>query len=226
MNPIRQHAFPAIACVGLLVVCATAWPASWGASPAVRQDQPGTSAETSAYQAAHNEKDPQDKIKLLDNFAATHPDSFLLPDAYRDEYATYFGLGDYPHTAAYVDKFLAFGEKIDPADRLEALVKRAEAFLYDCGDVDTAFRTPQAYAVAKADATQGLEAIGQLPKSTDCLEPGPCRSEREREQWLFNSVARISESSLEGDVESCKGALFDRFIDGLKQLARQSPRVR
>ena len=226
MNPIRQHAFPAIACVALLVVCATAWPAFLGASRAVRQDQPGTSAETSAYQAARNEKNPQDKIKLLDAFAATYPDSFLLRDAYRDEYAAYFGIGDYPHTAAYVDKFLAFGEKIDPADRLEALVKRAEAFLYDCGDVDSAFRTSQAYTVAKADATQGLEAIGQLPKSTDCLEPGPCRAERERAQWLFNSVARIAESGLKGSAESCGGALFDHFIDGLKQLGRQGPRVR
>jgi hypothetical protein len=190
----------------------------------VRQDQPGTFAETSAYQAAHNEKDPTDKIKLLDDFAATYPDSFLLRDAYRDEFAAYFGIGDYPHTAAYVDKFLAFGERIDPADRMEALVKRAEAFLYDCGDV--AFRTPQAYTVAKADATQGLEAIAQLPQSADCLEPGPCRAERERLQWLFNSVARIAESGLKGGAESCEGALFEHFIDGLKQLERQSPRVR
>jgi hypothetical protein len=226
MKPIRRHAFPAIACVALLVVCATAWPASWGASRAVRQDQPGTSAETSAYQAAHNEKDASNKIKLLDAFAAAYPDSSLLRDAYRDEYATYFGLGDYPQTAVYVDKFLAFGEKIDPTDRLEALVRRAEAFLYDCGDVDSALRTPQAYAVAKAAATQGLEALGQLPKSTDCLEPGPCRAERERVQWLFNSVARIAESSLKGDPESCKGALFNRFIDNLKQLGQQSPQVR
>jgi hypothetical protein len=106
------------------------------------------------------------------------------------------------------------------------LIERAEAFLYDCGDVDTAFRTPQAYTAAKAAATQGLEAIAQLPKSPDCIDPGPCQAERERVQWLFNSAARIAESGFKGDAESCKGALFDHFIDDLKQLGPQSPNVR
>ena len=63
---MRQHKLAAIACLGVLVVCGTAWTA-----PQDRQQKPpDTSAEYSGYQAAHNENDAQTKIKLLDDFAA------------------------------------------------------------------------------------------------------------------------------------------------------------
>jgi hypothetical protein len=51
MKPVRQHAFAAIACADLLAVCVTAWSA-----PRDPQGEPlDTSAESSAYQATHNE---------------------------------------------------------------------------------------------------------------------------------------------------------------------------
>lgn len=225
MKPVRQQAFAAIACAGLLAVCVTAW-----CAPRNPQGEPlDTSAESIAYQAARNESHAQTKIKLLDDFAAKYPDSSLLRDAYHDEYMAYFSLGDYPETAAYVDQFLAFGDRIDSADHLEALIKRAEAFLAGC--VDAVFRTPQSYTAAKATAAQGLETLARLPSPPDCLQPGPCRAERERVQSLFNSAAAVAESGLKGaNTESCKGpgspAVFDHVIDNIRQQGRGSPNVR
>jgi hypothetical protein len=218
-----QHNLGGIACLAILLVASTA-----RTTPQDR-NQPGPSAEQNAYQAAHNEKDGATKIKLLDDFAAHYPASTFLQDAYLNEYKAYFSLGNYPETADYVDKFLVFGAKIDSADRLEALVTRAEAFLAGC--VDATLRTPEAYGSAKAAATSGLQALAQLPKSPDCVQPGPCRSERNRVQSLFSSVAGIAESGLKGEsVESCKGpgspAMFDHVIDDLKQQERHGPRVR
>jgi hypothetical protein len=224
MKPIRQHVLRAMACAALLI-CG----AAWGASRAPQQDQPDVSAEDSAFQAAHDGKRAQDKIKLLDDFAAAYPDSSLLRDAYRDEYMTYFSLGNYPETANYADKFLAYAEKNDSTDRLEALITRAEAFLAGC--VDAVFRTPQSYTAARAAATQGLEALAQLPSPPDCLRLGPCRAERERVQSLFNSAGAIAELGLkDANPESCKGpgspAIFDHVIDNIRQRERESPNVR
>ena len=226
MKPIRQLVFVALASASALLLCVSL------ACTVIAQDTPQnqpSAAEENAYQAAHNEKDAQAKIKLLDDFVAAYPDSPLLRDAYRDEYMTYFSLGNYPETANYADKFLAFGEKNDSADRLAALITRAEAFLAGC--VDAVFRTPQSYTAAKATAEQGLDALAQLPSPPDCLQPGPCRAERERVQSLFNSAATIAESGLKGaNMESCKGpgspAIFDQVIDNIRQQERESPNVR
>ena len=227
MKRIRQLVFAALACASALLLCV-----SLNCTVMRAQDTPqnqASAAEENAYQAAHNEKDAQAKIKLLDDFVAAYPDSSLLRDAYRDEYMTYFSLGNYPETANYADKFLAFGENNDSADRLAALITRAEAFLAGC--VDAVFRTPQSYTAAKATAAQGLDALAQLPSPPDCLRPGPCRAERERVQSLFNSAATIAESGLKGaNAESCKGpgspAIFDHVIDNIRQQERESPNVR
>jgi hypothetical protein len=176
----------------------------------VQQQGTDRSPEYNAYQAAHNQARAQLKAKLLAEFVTTYPSSDFLPDAYRDTYLTYFSLGDYPKTVEYADKFLVFQARIDSADRLQ---------------------TPEAYGSARTAAKEGLEALGQLPKAPDCVRPGPCRSERERIQSLFNSVARITESGLKGEtVDSCKGpgspAMFNHVIDTLKEQERQTPRIR
>lgn len=227
MKPIRHLAFVALASASALLLCVSLNCTVIRAQD-TPQSQPGA-AENNAYQAAHNEKDAQARIKLLDDFVAAYPDSPLLRNAYRDEYMTYFSLGNYPETANYADKFLAFGEKNDSADRLQALMTRAEAFLAGC--VDAVFRTPQSYTAAKATAEQGLDALAQLASPPDCLPPGPCRAERERVQSLFNSAATIAESGLKGaNTNSCKGpgspAIFDQVIDNIRQQERESPNVR
>ena len=126
MKPIRQLVFVVLASASALLLCV-----SLNCTVIRAQDTPQNqprAAEENAYQAARNEKDAQARIKLLDDFVAAYPDSPLLRNAYRDEYMTYFSLGNYPETANYADKFLAFGEKNDSADRLQALMTRAGLF--------------------------------------------------------------------------------------------------
>jgi hypothetical protein len=91
----------------LAMAVGTAW--------AVPQDQ---QAERDAYQAAHDEKDPQAKIKQLDEFTAKYPDSALMADVYQDYYLTYFSMMKYVQSVTYADKFLSFGDKRGPGSRM------------------------------------------------------------------------------------------------------------
>ena len=222
---MRQPQFISIVVLSLVAMYGTKQ-----SSAQNQQQNTEGSTESIAFQAAHNQASAQLRVKLLEDFATKYPNSDFLPQAFRDAYMSYFSpLGDYPKTIEYVDKFVVFQSQIDSADRLEALITRAEAFLAGC--VDTVLRTPEAYGSASSTAKEGLEALARLPKSPDCIEAGPCRSERERIQSLFISVGRITESGLKGEsIDSCKGpgspALFNHVIDTLKEQGRQSPQVR
>jgi hypothetical protein len=218
---MRQPQFISIVVLVIIAAC--------GTSGAVAQTTQNTeaSAEYGAYQVAHNQENRQLRVKLLAEFAAKYPNSDFLPDVYRDAYMTYFLLGDSLATIEYVDRFLLFRAKIDSSERLEALITRAKTFLAGCVDAD--LRTPEAYGSAKAAAQEGVEALSQLPESPDCLQPGPCRSERERTRSLLNAVDRIAESGLKGENADCMGnpgLFFNLFIDSLREQERQTPRVR
>src|ERR1700741_3886389 len=85
------------------------------------QAKPGyTLAEYNQYQAADKEQNPQQKIKLLDDFVKAYPNSTLMPYIYRDYYTTYMALKNYAQAMDAADKMLALGDKIDTAGRLEA----------------------------------------------------------------------------------------------------------
>src|ERR1700747_2716734 len=168
---MRKLKLIAMAVVAIVAACSARQIAAQ-----VQQQATDRSAEYNAYQAAHNQAKAQLKAKSLAEFVTTYPSSDCLPDAYRDTYLTYFSLGDYPKTVEYADKFLVFQARIASADRLEALITRAEALLADC--VDAVLQPPEAYGSARTAAKEGLEALGQLPKAPDCVRPGPCRSER------------------------------------------------
>ena len=61
-------------------------------------------AEYNAYQAAHNEQNVAQRMKLLDDFVMKYPMSALLPYVYRDYYLGYYGAKDYPKAIDYADK--------------------------------------------------------------------------------------------------------------------------
>ena len=90
---------------------ATVWAAPQAQAPA----SPGyTRAEYDAYQAARGEKDPQARVKALDEFVAKNPNATgLLPFVYRDYYLAYYTAKNFPQTIAYADKLLALGDKLD-----------------------------------------------------------------------------------------------------------------
>ncbi len=58
-------------------------------------------AEYNQYQAADKEANPQQKIKLLDDFVKAYPNSSLMPYVYRDYYTTYMALKNYAQVIEY-----------------------------------------------------------------------------------------------------------------------------
>jgi len=177
-------------------------------SPQDQQQKPAYSlAEYNAFQAAHNESNPQNKVKALDDFVAKYPTSDLLRFAYFDYYHAYYAVKNYPKTIEYADKLLALGDKVDFGSRLDALLARAEAFFGGSSDKD--FQTPEQLTKARDGAAQGLQML-QTWQKPDKWTDDQFSQQRKSIGVMFNSVAGISESGLKGykaAVDSYKAAL-------------------
>jgi len=173
-----------------LVISAAA--ATW-AAPQEQQQKPNyTLAEYNAYMDAHNEKDPQAKLKKLDDFVMKFPGSALMLYIYGDYDATYYSLKNYPKTIEYVDKLLAL-PMVDIGTRLQTLGYRAQASLYGSGEKE--LQTPEAYTKAKDAAVQGLQTVSQWQKPQNMTDEQFANNKKVL-GVLFNSVAGIAESGL------------------------------
>jgi tetratricopeptide (TPR) repeat protein len=193
---------------------------------AAAQDQlykpPYTTAEYNDFQAAEEEKNSQNRIKLLDKFSAKYPDSTLVPKIYQDYYQDYFSIKDYRRTVEYADKFLALRDSPDLGDRLDALMTRAQAFLAGCGEAE--FQTPESYVTARTAAVQGLQTVSQFEVPRDGLRgTNPEVSvlpEREHLEALFYTEAGIAESGLKGHKDrSCSTKKIE--IENIRLFSRQ-----
>ncbi len=186
-----------------LVVCAVA-PAAW-ATP--QEKSPYTLAEYNAYQAAANEKNPQQRVKLLDDFVAKFPSSTLLPYAYRVYYATYNELRNYRKTIEYIDRELSFGDKLDVGTRLEALYIRALA-LHGSFNEKAPDAKEQATKAREA-ALEGLKVLGQLTKPESVTQE-QFDQNKKGPTALFNYTAGFASLQLKdyrAAVDSFKAAL-------------------
>jgi len=175
-----------------LVMSAAA--ATW-AAPQEQQAQAKpnyTLAEYNAYMDAHGEKDPQARIKKLDDFVMKFPGAALMMYIYGDYDATYFSLKNYPKTIEYVDKLLAL-PMVDIGTRLQTLGYRAQASLYGSGEKE--LQTPEAYTKSKDAAAQGLQTLGQWQKPANMTDDQFANNKKVL-GVLFNSVAGIAESGL------------------------------
>jgi hypothetical protein len=161
------------------------------------QDTPYTATEHAAFLAADLEKNPQIKIKLLDEFSTKYPDSALLSEVVRDYYLTFFTIKNYPRTIEYADKYLVL--EIDSGDRLEALQTRAQAFLAGCSD--PAFQTPESYTAARSAAVEGLRSVARIPIADIQGPVSGGLPPREHEEALFYTVARIAVAGLKGNKD-------------------------
>jgi tetratricopeptide (TPR) repeat protein len=184
-----------------VAIIAAAWVISaaavtW-AAPQEQQQKPNyTLAEYNAYQDAHGEKDPQAKLKKLDDFAMKFPGSALMMYIYGDYNATYFSLKNYPKTIEYVDKLLALPDISKPEQigtRLQTLGYRAQASLYGSGEKE--LQTPEAYTKARDAATQGVQTLNQWQKPQN-MSDDQFANNKKALGVLFNSVAGIAESGL------------------------------
>ena len=140
------------------VICGSQ-PAAW----AVPQEKPAyTRAEYDAYNVAANEKNPQQRLKLLDEFVAKYPNSSLLVYAYQVYYTTYNELKNYPKTVEYADRLLSFGDKLDVVTRFQALYLRTLAFNFAFSDKDPSAKEQATHA--REAAFQGLKVLEELKK--------------------------------------------------------------
>ena len=205
MKPACKWLFVAFITVALVISAAAA---TW-AAPQEQQQQAKpnyTLAEYNAYQAAHNEKDPQMKIKGLDDFVMKFPMSALMMYIYGDYYITYYNVKNYPKTAEYVDKLLAL-PMVDLGTRLQSFGYRAQAMLYGSSEKD--MQTPEAYTKAKDAAAQGLQTLNQWQKPQNMTDE-QFTNNKKGLGVLFNSVAGIAESGLKdykGAADSYKAVL-------------------
>jgi len=193
---------PACKWVNVAFVVAALAVSSAAATWAAPQDQQAqakpnyTLAEYNAYQDAHNEKDPQAKIKKLDDFVTKYAGSALMMYIDGDYYQTSYALKNYSKTIEYVDKFLALPDAAKPEQlgtRLQALLYRAQASLYGSSDKDQ--QTPEAYTKAKNAAAVGLQTLGQWQKPQGMTDE-QFATNKKGLGVTFNSVAGISESGL------------------------------
>jgi tetratricopeptide (TPR) repeat protein len=184
---------------------------TWAAPQDQQQQKPNyTLAEYNAYQAAHNEKDPQMRLKALDDFSMKFPGSALMLYIDGDYYRTYYALKNYPKTIEYVDKILALPDLAKPEQigtKLEALGYRAQAMLYGSGEKD--LQTPEAYTKAKEASAQGLQILSQWQKPQGQTDEQFATTKKGL-GVLFNSVAGIAQSGLKdykGAADSYKAVL-------------------
>src|SRR5277367_2458246 len=126
------------------------------AHPQAAQDQAKptyTIPEYNAFQAANAEKDPQARLKLLDDFVSKFPSSTLNGYVYQLYIKTYTDLKNYPKVIEYADKVIGLGDKVDAGGKLQALQARCQVF-------------PYAFNAKAPDATD------QLNKERDAAQQG------------------------------------------------------
>jgi tetratricopeptide (TPR) repeat protein len=145
----------AILLSALVWTCTLAHPVATRAQQAPDQTAKPTYTipEYNAFQAANAEKDPQARLKLLDDFGAKFPSSTLNPYVYQLYVKTYTELKNYAKVIEYADKLTALGDKVDIPTRLGALQSRCQVF-------------PYAFNAKAPDATD------QLNKERDAAQEG------------------------------------------------------
>jgi tetratricopeptide (TPR) repeat protein len=135
------------------------------ARPQAAQDQAKptyTIPEYNAFQAANAEKDPQARLKLLDDFVAKFPNSTLNGYVYQLYIKTYTDLKNYPKVIEYADKVVALGDKVDAGGKLQALQARNQVFpyAYNAKAPDAADQL----AKERDAAQQGAKLLADFPK--------------------------------------------------------------
>jgi tetratricopeptide (TPR) repeat protein len=167
----------------------------WAAPQAAAdQAKPGyTLPEYNAYKGADAEQNPQQKIKMLDDFVKTYNNSTLMPYIYRDYYTTYMALKNYAQVIEYADRMIALGDKIDATGRLEAYYTRAQAFYL--GMSDKALQTPDALTKTRDAALAGLKTLEDL-KKPDNVPADQFEQQKKGVRVLFNAVAALASTSM------------------------------
>jgi tetratricopeptide (TPR) repeat protein len=177
-----------------------------------------TIAEYNDYDIAAKEKDPQKRVKLLDDFFAKHPNvspKLMLP-ALRLAYITYFNeLKNYAKAIEFVDKMLASADKLDPGSKFEAYYIRTQAFFPIFNEK---LQNAKELATQAHDAAiSGLKALGEVAKPENLSAEDFAKAKTDPTA-LFNYTAGFTSAYLKdyaAAVESYKAALAVKPTDTL-----------
>lgn len=162
-------------------------------APADQAKPAYTLAEYNQYQAADKETNPQQKVKLLDDFVKAYPNSSLMPYVYRGYYSTYMALKNFAQAIEYADRMIGLGDKIDSTGRLEAYYTRAQA--YYLGSAGKDLQTPDALTKARDAALAGLKAVDDL-KKPDAAPADQFEQQKKGVKVLFNAVAALASTNM------------------------------
>ena len=188
---------------------------TWAAPQDAAAKPAYTLPEYNAYQAAAAEKDPQAKVKALDDFVSKYPMSALLPYAYRDYYVANYQLKNYPQTLVYVDKLLALGDKIDIGTRIQSLAVRAQVYML--ASSDKTLQTPEAFTKARDASAQGLQTLETWQKPANASDEDYAKQKKAM-GMLFNTVGGMTAAGLKdfkGSATYYKAALAIDPTDAL-----------
>jgi tetratricopeptide (TPR) repeat protein len=188
---------------------------------AQQSQQPAyTIPEYNAFQAANAEKDPQAKIKLLDDFVAKFPSSTLLPYVYGLYYQAYLQQKNYPKTIEYADKVVALGDKADLGTRLQAIQARVQAFSSMPFDPKAADANEQLSKERDA-ALQGAKLLQQLPKPANAtMTDAQFADQKKPGIAFFSSAAGSADLQLKdyaAAVAAFKEALANNPTDAISE---------
>jgi len=126
-----------------------------------------TRAEYDAYQAAAAEKNPQQKIKLLDDFVAKYPSSDLLSYVYDEYLKVDSQLKNWPKVIEYFDKKLAL-PNLDKGLRLQALYGRAQTYELAVKSSDP--NIAEEATKARDAALEGLKVLDTIEKPANASD--------------------------------------------------------
>lgn len=187
-----------------LALLAAGWTSAWA-------QQGYTRAEYDALQAAISEQNPQQKVRLLDDFVAKFPQSTLMPYVLAQYYTAYSALQNHPKVIEYADKVLALGEKIDQQSRFGAIYHRTLSFHYAFNERD-ASASAQA-AAARDFAREGIQILESLPKP-DNVTPEQFAEQKKGPLALFNYTVGFASLVLRE---------YDAAIAGLRRALAYNP---
>ena len=174
-----------------------------------------TLPEYNAFQAANAEKDPQTRIKLLDDFVAKYPNSTLMQYVYALYYQTYNQLKDYPKTIEYADKLIAMGDKVGADVRLPALQTRVQVFQ---GTIKAGM-SPDQFTKQRDAALEGAHLLDAYPKpANSTVSDEDFKKQKMPGLAFFYSAAGFADLQLKDNaaaVQSFKNALANKPDDAV-----------
>ena len=148
-----------------------------------------TRAEYDAYQAAASEKNPQQKVALLDAFVAKYPNSEYLSYVYNEYWQAYVALKQWTKVIEYLDKLLALPE-LNAGAKLEYYYRRAATFeyAYNSKSPDLA----DASTKARDAALAGLKALNEFSKPAQATEEQWTTFKKTYTTQFYNTAASAS----------------------------------